>query len=380
MSRIAFVSHWDWVLYNFRLPLAKALTKLGCEVVFVCPFGEYVRHLQKAGFSCVHWSIVRQSINPIRELGSILHLIYLYRREGFDAVHHFTIKPILYGCLAARVSGVPFVFNLFSGLGYLFSSAIKARLVRACIMPFLRYALRHPQSYTQFQTGEDREYFVQAGLVKSEHTQVIDGSGVDTNLFRPLPGNAQLNGTPAILMATRLLWDKGVKELVDSARDLKTRGVAARIWIAGDSDSGNPNAIPQEVLRLWQNEGVVEFLGQRSDMVNLLQSASIAVLPTKYNEGVPRFLLEAAAAGLPIIATDIGGCRVVVRHNENGFIIPPGDMGALTGAMARLIMNSGLRDEMGKASRKIAVEQFDEALILAEYVDLYRRVGLISAS
>jgi len=168
-----------------------------------------------------------------------------------------------------------------------------------------------------------------------------------------------------------------VSELIDACRNLKRCGLSVRLWVAGASDDGNPAAIPQEVLKTWQQEGVAEFLGQRSDIPDLLQHVSIAVLPTNYNEGVPRFLLEAAAVGLPLIATDIEGCRLVVREDENGFIIPAGDVRALSDAIARLVMDCGLRERMGQASRKIAIEQFDEKLILAKYLGIYRKLGLL---
>ena len=371
MRRIALVAHWDWVLFNYWLRLARRLQALGCDVTMICPRGEYVERLKEAGFACRDWPVIRRGLNPFREWWALRHLAWTYRACRFDAVHHFTIKPALYGTLAARLSRVPVIFNMFSGLGYIFSNTPRARIIRAVVIPALRLALRSANIFTQFETPEDRERFLRRGLVRGERSGVVPGS-VATDAFVP---GSRANGhePPVVLMGGRLLWLKGVRELMDAARALKSRGIAARVQVAGSPDQGNPDSIPASVLRQWREEGVAEFL----DMSQLLRDASIAALPTSYNEGVPRFLLEAAAAGLPLVATDLPGCGTIVRDRENGFIVPRGNVPALTEALATLLADPELRDRMGRVSRQIAVEEFDDNRVLERYVTLYLQHGLI---
>jgi len=372
------VSHWDWVLFNYWLRLAQRLRDLGCDITFICPRGEYVPQLREAGFAWREWSVSRKGLNPHSEFRSVVHLAKIYRACRVEAAHHFTLKPILYGSLAARVSRVPAVFNMFSGLGYIFSNTLRARAIRAVVIPALGVALRLSNGFTHFETAEDCERFIRLRIVPSNRGGVVPGS-VATNFFRPEPRD-DVKGPPIVLMGARLLWKKGVRELVDAAHLLKARGLAARVQIAGTPDPGNPGSIPLERLEAWGSDGTTEFLGHRTDMRELFRAASIAALPTSYNEGVPRFLLEGAAAGLPLVASDLPGCRTVVRDGENGFIIAPGDVQALTHALATLLGDSDLRRRMGRASRRIAVEEFDDDQILERYIDLYRQHGLVAST
>lgn len=373
---VALVAHWDWVLYNFRLPLARRLRDLGAEAVFVSPPGRYVPLLERAGFRWAAWTVERRSLNPLGEAVSVVRLAHLYRRERFGAVHHFTIKPVLYGTLAACLAGVPRVINTFTGLGFLFSEAGSARGLRAAVLPLLRWALHRNAVVTVFQNLEDRDRFLSAGLLPISQSRVIAGSGVDVARFAPAP---PATGLPVALLAARLLWDKGVAEFVDAARRLRAWGVEARYWVAGEADPGNPKSIAVEQLTRWAEEGPVEFLGHRADMPALLRQVHVAVLPS-YHEGVPKFLLEAAAAGLPLVASDIPGCRAVVQPEVNGLLVPPRNPEALAAALARLLRDAGLRQAMGAAARATAVERFDERQIADRYESLYREVGVLGAA
>lgn len=379
MARVALVAHWDWVLYNFRLPLAKALRERGHEVVFVCPFGEYVPILEEEGFSCFRWNLDRGGVNPLKELVALLRLATLYRMLAPDLVHHFTIKPNLYGTIAARFAKVPAVINTFTGLGYLFSGNYKARLLRALVFPLLRWTLHAPNAVTAFQNERDRQVLMKLTAVSLKKTAVIAGSGVDTHRFRP--ETKQILGhdspLPVVFTAARLLSDKGVTEFVEAARQLKANGVEAHFCLAGAPDKGNPGCIPDGILEQWREEDAIEFLGHRSDIPDLLRQADIAVLATSYNEGVPRFLLEAAATGLPLVATDVEGCKLVVQHGINGFLIPEKDSRALAQAVEVLLGDPILRQRMGRASRSLAQSEFDERRIVGKYLDLYQRLGVV---
>ena len=379
MPKILLVSHWDWVLYNYWLPVAGALRDLGCEVTFIFPFGAYTERLRDAGYGCINWPVKRHGLNPIQEALALTRLTRIYRRIRPDAVHHITIKPNLYGTIAARVAKVTSVINIFNGLGYLFSTDLQARWLRSLLLPVLRRALDTPSAMTVFESRPDREALVRPHIVAEERTVIISGTAVDTRVFRPRhnKGPGQDPSRPIALLASRLLRDKGINEFVEAARRLRRSSRDWRFWIAGVPDTGSPNGVQEEELIQWQREGTIEFVGHRDDMPELLRQVDVAVLPTYYNEGLPRFLLEAAATGLPLVATDIEACRLVVREGVNGLLVSPRDVDALTDAMRRLLTEEGLRQRLGSASRPIVVENFSEEKVVQQYLRLYRHMGIV---
>ncbi len=381
-AHVILTAHWDWVLYHYRLSFARALRENGYKVTFVCPTGNYLPKLEADGFPCVRWQISRKSLNPLREIISIVQLVGIYRRLKPDVVHHFTVKPNLYGTLAAYFAKVPAMINTFTGLGYLFSDDSRAGALRFFLYPFLRWAVNRPNAAVIFQTDSDRETLIKRKILNSDKRSVmIRGSGVDTSLFKrngARPFNLPLSKKPVVLMASRLLWDKGIKEFIEMARTLKGQGVKADFWIVGAPDDGNPACISDRDIRKWLSEGHVEFLGHREDILEILRQADIAVLPSYY-EGVSRFLLEAAAVGLPLVATDIDGCKSVVRSNINGFLIPPRDSGALAFTVSKLVHDPELRGQMGRASREIATREFDERLIHQQFLKIYEELRAVYA-
>jgi glycosyltransferase involved in cell wall biosynthesis len=372
--KVALVAHWDWVLTNFRLPLARALAEAGCEVVFVSPVGTFTHRFAEAGFEHIPWDVERRGMNPVSERASIAALTAIYRQQRPALAHHFTVKPNLYGSLAARRAGVPAVINTFTGLGYLFSPGLRQRVMLAAARPLLRRALRHPRHWTVVLSPEDLDGLRAHGLIDQERVRVIVGDGVDLEQFSP-PSHARPAGPPTVLLAARLLRDKGVGEYVQAARDLADEGVDARFLIAGETDPGNPATLLPSQLERWSREGVVELLGHRSDMPELLRRVDIAVLPS-YHEGVSRFLLEAAASGAALVATDIPGCRVAVREGRNGFLVPVRDVAQLTDRLRRLLTDEPLRTSFGQASRELAVAEFDERVVLDQYLALYRDLSV----
>jgi len=369
--RVLLVANWDWVLYNFRLPLAAALRRAGYDVLLVCPQGRYGEEMRNSGFKVIDWPVARRSVNPVRELAAVVRLIGIYRSLRPAVVHHFTIKPNFYGSLAAwALPGCRCrVINTFSGLGFLFTQAVRARLASVIVLPLFRLVMRRGRHWSVFHTRSDLDRLVRLGLGSVERARLIPGSGVDIARFRP--GPARTSHPPVAVTGARLLWDKGIGDFVEAARLLRREGVAAEFWIAGEADRGNPSCIPSEVLGRWQREGIVRLLGhQRMDEV--LARADIAVLPS-YHEGVPRFLLESAAAGLPLIATDIEGCRMLVCPGKNGMLVPPGCPEALAGALRILITDPDLRRTYGTASQELA-ERHSEERIIEQYLRLYQEV------
>jgi glycosyltransferase involved in cell wall biosynthesis len=381
MSKILLVANTDWMLYNFRLPLARALRDSGHDVVLVAPMSRYQSELRENGFRCVDWPLDRGGLNPFRDAASTWALVQLYRREAPDVVHHFTIKANLCGSLAVRAivrsrARAPICISTFTGLGFLFSTNAGARALRLVVEPLLRLALRGSRSCAVFQNEADLATIVGLGLVDPQRAYLVVSSGVDLGRFRPpgRTGNGRESSPIVVLMASRLLHDKGVGVFADATRILRDRGVAARFWLAGDPDPASPGSLTVKDLDRWQREGLLEWLGHRADMPDIFHKAGVAVLPSFYNEGVPRVLLEAAATGLPLVATDIEGCRVVVRPGVNGILVPTRDAVALSEAIERLVRDPQLRRRMGLESARIAAEEFDERKVLSEWLRLYDRL------
>jgi glycosyltransferase involved in cell wall biosynthesis len=377
-SPVLFVANWDWVLYNFRLPLARALMDQGLDIILICPPGKYTQEIEDMGFHWQPWDLNRRSIYPWKELVAIIELYRIYKQWQPRAVHHFTIKPILYGSMAARSAHVSHVINNFTGLGYLFSEALKAKILRGIVLPVLRRALTQGAGFhTAFQNSQDRAHLISLGIVDEKETTLIPGTGVDMDQFTPLPSDLKRQGPPVVIMAARLMWDKGVAEYIAAARAIRNQGIEARFLLAGEPDYGNPDSVSDDVLAEWKRAGIVEILGHRSDMPALLQGADIAVLPSSYHEGVPLFLLEAAASGLALVGSDIEGCRMVIEDGVNGFLVSMENPEKLTEIIIELIKDRELRKKMGLASRQIAEKRFDRRIIMDRYMQMYREMRLL---
>lgn len=373
--KLLMVANSDWGMYQFNSHLAAALLAQGVEVVLLCPEGPYSARMREAGLRVLNWHLRRRSLAPITEALALLHLIWHYRKERPDAVHHFTIKPNIYGSIAAQIARVPRVMNTWTGLGYVFSDAPQARVLRRFLVPLMRWLYRSARVRTIFQTEHDRQDLLRLGVVERHHTAVVISPGVDTSRFAAREGRA--SGSPIVLMAARLLHTKGVVDLLTAAELLRGRDVDVRTLIAGAPDPGNPESFSDEEIARMRQAGCAKFLGHVEDMPGLLGTAAIAVLPT-HSEGVPVFLVEAAASGLPLIGTDIEGCRVIVRNGVNGLIVPVRNPKALADAIASLASNAALRAQMGAASREIAIREFDQSQVIEQYSDVYRAAGVLN--
>jgi len=369
VSRIVLFANTTWYLYNFRSALARAIREAGHEVVFVSPYDEYVKRLQERGDRWVRFELSRRGLNPFFEMATILRCARLYRVVQPDLVHHFTIKPVLYGSFAAGLVGIPRIVNSVTGQGYVsVAGGWRGRALRGVAGMLHRLALKGKRTRVIFQNQADFDMFVRLGLVRKDRSVVIPGSGVDVAKFHPTP---EPPGKPVVVMASRMLWDKGVGELVEAARLLKHGGREARVLLVGAPDAGNPSSIPEGQLQTWSESGVVEWLGRREDMAVVYAGCHVAVLPSYYREGVPKTLIEAAAAGRPIVATDVPGCRDVVQDGVNGLLVPPHDPPALAAALERLLRDPELRRAMGARSREIAVEKFSDERIVGEILGVY---------
>ena len=366
--RILFVTNQDRFFRTYRLPLALAEAERGAEVFAAAPEGEEGDAIREAGVPLFHIPLSRRGVVPWEELRSVRALASLYRRLQPDLVHHVTIKPVLYGSVAARRAGVPAVLNAVSGLGYVFTRGLRARLLRLAAERGYRSALNGRNVRTVFENPDDRDAFIERDLVSTERTSIIPGLGVDLSRFKRAP---QPGGVPVVLLAGRLLEDKGIPEFVAAARAVRAAGIAARFCLVGEPDPGNPRSVDGDHLDRLHKSGIVEWWGQREDMPAVLASAAIVTLPTRYREGVPRVLLEGAASGRPLIASDMPGCREVVRDGQTGRLVPAGDAEALASAVAELLADAQLRERMGDAARRLVEEEFSQTVAIQRFLDLH---------
>jgi glycosyltransferase involved in cell wall biosynthesis len=363
-----FVANTDWYLYNFRRSLAQYLMKRGWQVIMVSPPGPYVASLERLGYRWLNWEVGRQTLAPFKELSSLLRLKAIYHQERPDLVHHFTIKPVLYGTIAAGLSGVRRVVNCITGLGYLFlGKDPKALLLRPLAQLVYWSTLRSPRCRVIFENEGDRSYFLQRKLVQSEKSYLIAGVGVDLETFTVMPEHP---GVPLMIFPARMLWDKGVGVLVEAARILHRR-IKVRIALVGMPDPGNPTSVDEAILRRWEQEKIIEYWGWQDDMNRVYQEGHIVTLPSFY-EGVPTALLEAASCGKPLVASDIPGCRAIVKNGENGFLVPVNDPAALADALETLAEDPALRQKMGLAGRRLVEEQFTDTSVNERTLAVYQ--------
>lgn len=367
MTKILLVANTDWYIFRFRISLARFLRSQGIDVVLASPSGRFVPDIEAEGFCWLPWEVGRQSVNPFTEINAIWSLVKIFRQEKPDLVHLHTIKSVLYGSLAALMAHVPTVVRSITGRGYVFlGEDFRARFLRLLVKPLYRSVMRSGQ--TLFENEADRQYFIDKKLVAYKNTCLIEGVGVDTDYYQPLP---EPEGAPVILLATRMLWDKGVGTLVEAAR-LLSNEAKARIVLVGEPDPGNPASIDDETLNQWVDEGIVEWWGWRTDMRSVFAACHIVTLPS-LGEGIPTVLLEAAACGRPIVATDVAGCRDVVNDGINGLLVPPKDPQALANALLTMLKDKSLRLKMGIAGRNFIMERFSDKKIHEQTLDVYRQ-------
>jgi len=353
---------------SHRLPVAQAASAAGYSVHIATAPGPAVTRIRDLGFFHHPVPLSRRGLNPLAELGAIWSLARLYRRLRPEIIHQVTIKPVLYGGLAARLAGAPAVVSAVTGLGYVFiRRGWRANLLRLAIKTGYRCALRRRGVRVIFQNPDDREIFLSQAMAAAKDSVLIKGSGVDVTRFVPSPEPEDL---PVVVLPARMLWDKGVGEFVEAARLLNKDKPCARFVLVGDTDDGNPTGITAAQLRSWLNEGAVEWWGFRSDMAAVLQQAHIVCLPS-YREGLPKSLIEAAACARPIVSCDVPGCREIARDGENALLVPPRDATALAKALAQLIGDAALRQRFGQRGREIVEAEFSLDRVIDETLGLY---------
>lgn len=378
--KLLFFVTEDWYFCSHRLPLARAARDAGYDVRVATRVAAHGETIRAEGFGLIPLRHFNRSIgNPIRELASLIEIVRIYHREKPDLIHQIAIKPALLGSLAARLVALgkrrgPRMINMIAGLGSIFTSrSLKARLLRPPVKLAIRLLLNRPNARVIVQNPEDGQLLTGGGLVAPERLALIKGSGVDLAHYAATPEPATDEGHPPIAaQVSRMIWDKGAGVLVEAARLLRARGVALRVILAGTPDPENMATIPEAQLRAWHDEGIVEWVGFCDDVPGLWRDSHIAVLPSWYGEGVPKSLLEAAAAARPMVAVDGPGLREVVIDGETGLLVPPRDAGALADALARLVGDEALRRRMGDAARARAERNFGDDRVVAATMAVYR--------
>ncbi|WP_027390801.1 glycosyltransferase family 4 protein [Chrysiogenes arsenatis] len=374
----AFLSHLDMNLYLFRLPIMRALVAKGHTVYAVCPEGEYFHRFAADGILTCPYEIDRKSLNPFKELVALRNIVRALKTIQPDILHTFTAKPNIYGSLAGKIARVPTIYNLVEGLGSFYvENTFRNRIMQGIMEQLYRIA-GHISQKTVFVNNDDPAYFVEHNILAPQKVHIIRSVGVDTNEFHPANFDQerlrqdyadllQDNHGSVVLMVARAIWHKGLREYLDAAKILREQFPTATFLLAGDIDEGNPSSATREFL---QTQTHVRWLGHRDDIAALTALCDLYVLPS-YREGVPRTLLEAASMGKPIVTTDTVGCREVVRHGENGFLVPVRNANALADAIRQLLEDKELCLTMGRASRTIATSEFAVEHVVEQYLTLY---------
>ncbi len=354
---------------SHRLPLAIAAKNSGYEVHVATPPSVGEEILKSHGLVFHPVDIYRKSLNPFRELSTLFSLYRLYKQVQPNLIHQVTIKPVLYGGIAARLAGVPAIVNAISGLGYVFVEGGMIRnMLRYLILKIYRYSHKHKNICVIFQNPDDLKVFLNSKIISEKQTCTIKGAGVSMDEYSPQPEPCE---PITVTLASRMLWEKGVGDFVAAAKILKKSGVACRCVLVGDADPGNPNSISSEQLGVWKEEGAVEWAGLQHDIAAIFACSHIVVLPSYYGEGMPKVLIEAAACGRPIITTDSPGCREVVEDGLNGILVPVRDPQAIAAAIKRLIDDPEKRRLMGAEGRKKAKSEFSLELVVGQTMQIY---------
>ena len=359
-----FVSH--------RLPVALAARDAGFDVHVATAPGEAAALIRAEALPHHVLSLSRSGMNPLTEVLVLARVVRLLRQLRPDLVHLVTPKPVIYGGIAARLTGVPGVVAAISGLGQVFSAHdLHTRAVRRLVTLAYRVALHRENLRVLFQNSTDRQTLTRIARLRDDQTVVLRGSGVDLRAYHYAP---EPEDVPVVTFASRLLRPKGVYEFVAAAQQLRASGLVARFQLVGDIDRGNSSSVSDAEIAAWRNGGTVEVLGYRKDIAGILSGSNIVVLPSYYGEGLPRVLAEAAACGRAIVTTDMPGCRDAVEPGRTALLVPPRDPSALAAAIRTLVVDPTRRRAMGALGRTLAERDFAIEHIVAAHLEVYRNL------
>jgi glycosyltransferase involved in cell wall biosynthesis len=359
--RVAIVLNTSWNIYNFRMNLVRSLQAQGHEIHTIAPNDEYTHYLTDA--NCIHHPLKMDSrgANPIKDLALIFELFSIYRKVKPDVILHYTIKPNVYGSLAASLLRIPVVNNV-CGLGTVF---LKDDMLSSFAMFLYKISFKFPKKVF-FQNPDDLKLFLDKKLVPAKSVDLIPGSGIDLSRFQPM--EFQRNQKFTFLLISRLITDKGVLEYIEAVKKLRSEGLDARFQILGAIDPEHKRGIQREVVQEWINAGTIEYLGTTKDVRHFINLADCIVLPS-YREGTPRTLLEAASSSKPIVATNVPGCTQVVEDHVNGLLCTLKDADDLAAKMRDMANydNETLK-AMGTNGRRKMEAEYDESIVIDKYL------------
>ena len=366
--RLLYVITEDWFFTSHFIDRAIAAKERGFEVFVATRDGDAAIAIRSQGITVLPIDFSRRGMNPVRELMTILKLRSLISDVEPDIVHNIALKPVVLGTIAAILARTTFIVNAPVGMGYIFSSQDRrATLLRPIFKRVIKVVLNPRRSRVIIENPDDYAALVKSRMVQEQDLVLIKGAGVDVGKFH---STSEPAGTVVISLVARMLKDKGVFEFVEAARILKASGVEANFNLVGGIDKGNPSTLTTSELESWSREGIVNWLGQRDDIARVLSESHIVCLPS-YREGLPKSLIEALAAGRPVVTTDVPGCREVVRHQENGLLVEPRNATALAEALRTLIANKELRQQYGATGRVRAENEFSNELITSQTFAVY---------
>lgn len=369
--KIIYVVNVDWFFISHRLPIALEALTQGHEVHIFAKDTGRMTYLESLGLQVHSINLERGSINPVQTLKLLFDLKNKLKKIQPDVVHLVTIKPVLIGGLASILAKVPSIVYAISGLGFIFTNTmLKAKILRLGIIPLYRLALSAKNKTVIVQNLDDLRILRQYVAIPESQTVLIPGSGVDLKKFdfQPLPLKNKI-----VLMACRLLADKGVYEFHKSVRLLKEKYPEVRFVLVGGIDPDNPTSLTKKELNEWVEKGDLEWWGHQSNMSEVLSQATIVVLPS-YREGMPKVLLEAQALGRPIVTTDVPGCREAIENGKTGFLAQVKDEYSLANAIEKLINNDDLCLEFSHNARVLAEQKFDIEQVVKTHINIYENL------
>jgi glycosyltransferase involved in cell wall biosynthesis len=368
--RVAIVLNTSWNIYNFRLGLAQALLNEGHQVIAIAPEDKYSAYLVEMGCEFYPVKMQNKGSNPLKDLGYMWQLYKIYRKVKPDVVLQFTIKPNIYGTLAAFPLK-KLIINNVCGLGTVF---LHDNFIAKVARSLYRFSFRLPNRVF-FQNEDDLQLFVEKKLIREKVTDLVPGSGVPLEKFHPVP--FEKHDTFTFLMVSRLLYDKGVREYIDAIRLLRQAGVQAKFQMLGAIETDRNLGVPMEDVQAWINEGLIDYLGTTDNVAQYVEKADCVVLPS-YREGTPRSLLEAASMAKPLVATNIAGCKQTIDEGINGYLCEVKNPESLAEAFQKILhLSPEALQAMGQASREKMEREFDEKIVIEKYMRIIRSYEIL---
>ncbi len=376
-KKIIFNITEDWFFLSHFLSRAICAQKKGFKIYVCCNETDKKKIIENYGIIFIKLPYKRSSINPIYELYILISLTFIFLKVKPDIVHNIAFKPIIHGSIASRLLNLNSVINAPVGMGYVFTSkSIKARLLKPILIFLLRIFLntnngKNKKGKVIFENNDDLNYFKILKAVDSNHSCVISGAGVEVD--KTFLKRKRKNVIPKVVLIARMLKDKGIYEFFEAFQILKHKKIKCRFILVGDIDPSNPASMKRNTLEKWKDEKLIEWLGWIDDIETVLLETDILCLPS-YREGLPKSLVEGAAAGIPLVTTDTVGCREVVIDGHNGFVVPIKDSQLLAEAIEKLILDSALRKVMGRESFNMAISKFSSSKINSLTLKVYNEL------